>query len=33
MLNIFKVPFPRAQYKWEADKVINPNSNGWGRED
>lgn len=33
LMNVFKVPFPRAQYKWEADKVINPNPNGWGRED
>ena len=33
MLNIFKVPFPRLQHKWKADKVVNPNPNGWGRED
>lgn len=33
MMNIFKVPFPRYQYKWEADKVVNPNPNGWGREE
>jgi hypothetical protein len=33
MLNIFKVPFPRIQHKWEATKYVNPNSNGWGRED
>ena len=32
-LNIFKVWFPRAQYKWEAGKATNPNPNGWGRED
>jgi hypothetical protein len=33
MLNIFKVPFPRIQHKWEATRYVNPNSNGWGRED
>ncbi len=33
MLNIFKVPFPRAQYKWEAAKYVNPNTNGWGRDE
>ena len=33
MLNIFKVPFPRIQHKWEATKYVNPNANGWGRDD
>ena len=33
MLNIFKVWFPRVQHKWEADKYVNPNPNGWGRDD
>ena len=33
MLNIFKVPFPRLNHSWEAAKVMNPNANGWGRED
>lgn len=33
LLNIFKIPFPRIQHKWEAAKYINPNPNGWGRED
>ena len=33
MLNIFKVPFPRVQHKWEATKYVNPNPNGWGREE
>jgi len=32
-LNIFKVPFPRVQHKWEAAKYVNPNPNGWGRDD
>jgi hypothetical protein len=33
MLNIFKVPFPRVQHKWEAPKFVNPNPNGWGRDE
>ena len=33
MLNIFKVPFPRAQYKWEAAKYVNPNPTGWGHDE
>jgi len=33
MLNIFKVPLPRVQHKWEAPKYVNPNPNGWGRDD
>lgn len=33
MLNIFKVPFPRLRHSWEGAKVINPNTNGWGREE
>ena len=33
VLNIFKVWFPRVQHKWEAGKAINPNPNGWGREE
>ena len=33
ILNVFKVPFPRVQHKWEAAKYINPNPNGWGRDE
>jgi hypothetical protein len=32
-LNIFKVPFLRIQHKWEAAKYVNPNPNGWGRDE